>query len=118
MNLRHAAALALTGWYLIVPPPVGTREGAITPDIKAPISQWVQMGQYDNADDCATAQYGALRFLGPQMHDVTHKIVTSPSGENLLRWELFQKEAKITCALLAIIKAQCISSDDPRLKEK
>jgi hypothetical protein len=30
---------------------------------------------------------------------------------------LVQKEAKITFALLVIIKAQCISSDDPRLKE-
>jgi hypothetical protein len=108
------------GWYLIVPPPVGTREGAIAPDVKAPISQWVQMGQYDNAYDCSTAQYGALRFLGPQMDHVTRKIATLPSSDNLLsetKRKLFQKEAKITFSLLAIIKAQCISSDDPRLKE-
>jgi len=37
MNLRHAAALGLVGWYLMVPP---LKNGEIIPDEKAPLSEW------------------------------------------------------------------------------
>ena len=35
MNVRHAAALALVGWYLMIPP-FGTHE----PNLTAPLYQW------------------------------------------------------------------------------
>jgi hypothetical protein len=47
MNLRHAAALALVGWYLMVPPSTGGKL-----DTKAPLPQWINEGAFDRADDC------------------------------------------------------------------
>jgi len=51
MISRHAAALALVGWYLMLPPMTGT--GAEwTVDINAPIAKWEQSGAYDTAQSC------------------------------------------------------------------
>jgi hypothetical protein len=38
MKPRHAAALALVGWYLMVPPPMDGNPQ--TPDLSAPLSKW------------------------------------------------------------------------------
>ena len=48
MNARHAAALALAGWYLMVPPPVGTKGY----DTKAPLSKWKILLSLDTVADC------------------------------------------------------------------
>ncbi len=45
MKLPHAAALALVGWYLMLPP---------KQDIQAPIAKWRIVGNYDSADQCFT----------------------------------------------------------------
>jgi hypothetical protein len=56
MNLRHAAAIALVGWYLMVPPrPAGPRmPGALAgwPDTNAPLSKWIIDKSFDSAEDC------------------------------------------------------------------
>jgi hypothetical protein len=43
MKLPHAAALALVGWYLIVPP---------TPGTTLPMGRWDHVGSFDNINDC------------------------------------------------------------------
>jgi hypothetical protein len=48
MDLRHAAALALVGWYLMMPP-IGS-DGKIY--YNAPISQWHINSSYDKAAEC------------------------------------------------------------------
>src|SRR5215471_7430687 len=48
-RLRHAAALALFGWYLLAPP--GTM-----PNIDVPVSDWLEIGSYGTASECKTAQ--------------------------------------------------------------
>lgn len=49
MNLRHAAALVLVGWYLMMPPPiVGTHK----PDSSAAMSEWEQISAFDTATEC------------------------------------------------------------------
>jgi hypothetical protein len=40
MKPRHAAALALVGWYLMVPP----RQSDGWPDLAAPVSEWTALG--------------------------------------------------------------------------
>ena len=93
MNLRHAATLALLGWYLLTPPlaSVGSKWNAATkeydPYTNAPLSQWQTVLTFDTAEEC--------------------------------RAELANQNAQIqmncpTCAALA----ECVASDDPRLKEK
>jgi hypothetical protein len=47
MNLRHAAALALVGWYLMVPS---------KKDPNAPIRDWGHYGSYDTAKECGEEQ--------------------------------------------------------------
>jgi hypothetical protein len=43
MNLHHAAALALVGWYLMVPP---------AKNLSAPLREWKIIDSFDRADEC------------------------------------------------------------------
>jgi hypothetical protein len=47
MKLRHAAALALVGWYLMVPPENGTAV-----NVDAPLSKWFVRTAHDTTSDC------------------------------------------------------------------
>jgi hypothetical protein len=49
MTYRYAAALALVGWYLMLPPPM-----ALTPrfDSKAPLDKWTTDSKYKTAGKC------------------------------------------------------------------
>ena len=85
MNLRHAAALALVGWYLMVPP---FQRGGVNLD--APLRSWRLFGSYDTANDCEDDH---LEMVEKSKH-------AAPSDHLIM--EL----------------AQCIASDDLRLKEK
>jgi len=90
MKLRHAAApaLALVGWYLMVPP---------LDNLKAPISAWEISASYDTAEQCSLEQQ---RFFDT---------ATKQRSLNL---------GKLRAGNEAILHAQCIATDDPRLKEK
>lgn len=85
MNPRHAAALALVGWYLMAPP---MSHHAI--DANAPLSQWAVIGSYDTANEC-------MNWL----FELGHQDPKDPP------WTTER-----------ISHARCISTDDPRLKEK
>jgi len=50
MPPRHAAALALLGWYLMTPPIVSTSPFRI--DLDAPLSRWDIQESFDTAEDC------------------------------------------------------------------
>jgi hypothetical protein len=93
MKPRHAAALALVGWYLLVPP---SMNGSGNLNAKAPLAQWINEGAFDRADDCESARAnGAMATAGG---------ATSEQQIKSLR-EMFAH-------------AQCIGTDDPRLKPK
>jgi hypothetical protein len=49
MNPRHAAALVLCGWYLMMPPPYWSKTNPRT----APLRQWRVFGRYDSARECS-----------------------------------------------------------------
>ena len=49
MKLRHAAALLLLGWYLLIPSPAMVEARRTGP----PLSRWYHLGVYDTKDDCA-----------------------------------------------------------------
>ncbi len=90
MNLRHIAALALVGWYLMVPPIVDGR--AV---ISAPVSKWVVNTPFDSASECDKAQ--AILVLRAKR-------------------DLEKSVWKDTAVAVSFTQAQCIASDDPRLK--
>ncbi len=93
MNLRHAAALALVGWYLMVPPFDASGKKH---DLDAPLAKWSQIGWFDTAKECDAQEAYNLKVF-----------------ENL-------KECSDCSGMLLYQDqtAQCIQADDPRLKEK
>ena len=95
MKLRHAAAIVLTGWYLIVPP---VKMGTVEMD--SPLSRWIIIEEYSDRDllSCTTAQADLVaRAEGLTAHPPVSLI---PSQAQQYR------------------ASQCIATDDPRLKEK
>jgi hypothetical protein len=65
MKLRHAAALALVGWYLLVPPQ--TRTWWIGPeryDDATPLSRWTIERSFDQAEACEAARSATQEQAG------------------------------------------------------
>ena len=90
MTTRHITALALVGWYLMIPPlqnPNGDPSGPR--NLRAPISEWDQMAAYDSAARC-------------QRDIAKYYVFPQPDGTN--------KPVKPL-----VIGGLCISTDDPRL---
>ena len=106
MKLRHAAALALVGWYLMVPPIVVRTLGnmiGMDADQSAPLSQWTIFRSYDTASSCMAERDARMKAFG-------HDPVTAPSDSSDLRGKLYSSALNRS--------AQCISTDDPRLNAK
>jgi hypothetical protein len=99
MNLRHAAALALVGWYLMMPPVNSDN----TVDLDAPLSKWIVGASFDAANQCETVR----------------AMTTTP-----VQWKADIRAAKKAGRLpltraeydKRVEAAQCVATDDPRLK--
>jgi hypothetical protein len=87
---RHVAALALVGWYLMLPPV--RPDGSV--NANAPLSKWKTSNTYDTADECKTA---LLSLRAGWVGYANGRQLNYPS----------QKDT-----------AACIATDDPRLKGK
>jgi hypothetical protein len=101
MNLRHAAALALVGWYLLIPP--HQDDGA-----SAPFSTWTGYSQtYKSQKECKIA---LLQF---------RQMIREPGAEESLRRGDGVSHQDLEDFQHAVDKqARCIATDNPRLKEK
>ena len=88
MKIRHAAALALVGWYLMVTPPISIT--TMQADTQAVLSEWSISRSFDSADACEKAK--------SDFQKTSPKLVNN--GVGISRF------------------ASCISTDDPRLKGK
>jgi len=106
MNLRHAAALALAGWYFIMPPTRINRlpkgNSVVNMDIKAPLSQWQIVGRFDSTKDCN------------EYPDQLRKMQRETENPNISAVEKRNEEATMN---ILLAKSRCNSTDDPRLKE-
>jgi hypothetical protein len=91
MKPRHAAALALVGWYLMVPP---ISNG--TPAIAAPLSRWEIQESYDTAVECQSNLY----------------LVVKQALTDLQKPMIQDKKNLV----LQFSSATCVASDDPHLK--
>jgi hypothetical protein len=94
MKPRHAAALALVGWYLIAPP-VGVDNKTHS---DWPLRIWDRVGSYDNAEQCDA---GKVR-IEQGLNSAEIKAGLHPIMRIWLQMKIDQ--------------SQCIDSDDPRLK--
>jgi hypothetical protein len=96
MNLRHAAAFALVGWYLMLAPtPDGFRS---RPLVEAPLSKWEIAANFDSASDC---QDGLIRE--DHVLDET--------------WKDLPGSGPVYLALYKEAGVKCVATDDPRLSE-
>jgi hypothetical protein len=94
MKLRHTGALALVGWYLMVPPwGIGSVDG------DAPLRQWERYEEYLTKDAC---EYD--RGIQVIMNRASCKGCPEDAQHFVHRAEQFSR-------------AVCVKSDDPRLKE-
>jgi hypothetical protein len=105
MNLRHAAALALVGWYLIAPPVRQPKSEPPYLDDHAEYRAWRILHSFKTRSECESGKERVVR-------DAENGDLTDLSGgvagvldENPKPW------------LVQQIEAQCIATDDPRLKE-
>ena len=86
MKFLHTAALALVGWYLMMPPPSHTLRTLHTADM----SQWKIQATYASASECEQARQ-------------THPSNARPNLRNARQQYLAHR-------------GECIASDDPRLQ--
>jgi hypothetical protein len=98
MKPRHAAALALVGWYLMMPPlmpPPGRRVAGQAHMVQwttaAPLRDWLIVDIHDSASECRN---------GIKDH---HAIAVKTGGPEVDKY---------------VDAFQCIAADDPRLKSK
>jgi hypothetical protein len=107
MKLRHAAALALIGWYLMMPP----LDDVHNPVSGAPLSTWVQGRSFDSSDDCKMT-LSALRQrvanLTPEQQRQLEQEGTAEYGHGP-HGTFAQFRARVELE-------QCIAADDARLK--
>ena len=100
MNFRHAAALALVGWYLMVPP-----AGLIFPETSPRVFMpkfdrtWRVKATFNSANDCEVVREKhetdfalAVKTAIPKRHEADPKLSSPDDG------------------------ALCMATDDPRLK--
>ena len=69
VNLRHAAALALVGWYLMAPPSIGADSTTYAADAHAPFTLWTLIATFSSEQECLQAkkemQPSATNRVGP-----------------------------------------------------
>jgi hypothetical protein len=92
MKLRHAAALALTGWYLMIPPEVGYGPPII--QYQAPLTKWARAKTFDSEKACRKELRAWSTVKGPFDNYAQQRAA-----------DRFQR-------------GRCVPADDPRLKEK
>jgi hypothetical protein len=104
MNLRHAAALMLVGWYLILPYrlPNSTKH-----DVSVSLSHLCKVANFPDRDRCESSRASAIQMID-HPDDLHPKIAA--------------KMRQIGAAGMSEIRqtvseGKCIASDDPRLKE-
>ena|SRR6266478_8845086 len=95
MKTRHAAALALVGWYLMVPPSA-FRFSDLATGLE-PLYQWLQIGSFDSANACEQGRRMMIdRFMTKLQRD--------------------SSDATAVHSLDAFYYSECVANDDLRLK--
>ncbi len=111
MNIRHAAALALVGWYLMVPGVTYQSAtnvwtvGVYDKHGKPVYSAWRAYDSFDTAAECQNALSKLDPDERPAMAATDEGSIRNPLGETNAVHE-------------AVSKATCLADTDPRLKPK
>ena len=118
MKPRHAAALALVGWYLMVPQLLPN--GSV--DFKAPLSQWYQIGGFDSAAACGKERNSRLNIVEKGLQEAEAEIKSLPdSGKRPTKEaasQVYEDYVTATNSALETKASRCVAGNDPGLKEK
>ena len=118
MKVAHTMAVALIGWYLIMPP---TPWPSVPADLFRipPLSKWRQMHSFDRAEECqafiaASEEGPEVKRSEERMREawaavIAQRKLPSKSPEAEAMWRAFDDFQKKTAPI-------CIASDDVRLK--
>jgi hypothetical protein len=126
MKPRHAAALALVGWYLMTPPPeINPVTHLRRLALSAPFGYWQDEGSFDSAKECNAALESNIKWH-MQVAAKIYNEHRSDQQESTLDEQMDQvsnspkgfSHGLRHYGLTAAENARCIASDDPRLKEK
>jgi hypothetical protein len=115
MNLRHAAALALIGWYLMAPPL--SKDGK--PNLSAPLSQWNQTGGFDSAKACDNKRESRRKLAAEALNEVQQEMEALPPSNRPLSQsapKVYQDDVFASTFAVLVAASRCIATDDPRLK--
>jgi hypothetical protein len=120
MNLRHAAALALVGWYLMVAPPdTGTYWNRLLGTTKRPLNEWSIVASFDSADKCEDRRETEVaQAVWEKYPKISRNIraETPKAKPNDLTDEIANRDMREMNEQSA--RFACIATDDSRLKEK
>ena len=101
MKLGRAAALTLVSWYLIIP----------HPGSPLPFSRWIRVHAFNSADECDRA------LLYDRKNYDTDAARLWNGSHWMGPWPPTYGQVNTVMIDLAFQWAQCIATDDPRLKE-
>ena len=104
LKSRHLAALALVGWYLMMPPDSPKILHGVDADV--PLARWIVVTSFDTEDNCEKA-------LTDLQNSEQDPITVDKTGK-LAR--LNKHDAALGKA--RAVNAACVASDDFRLKGK
>jgi len=107
MKPSHALALSLIGWYLLIPPvfsPMGEYHHSFN-DLSAPLNKWDIWARFDSQTSCEKEKQH-LRIEAPVRLKFAREHPDQDANGN------------IVAVSEAWQRADCIASDDPRLKSK
>ena len=104
MKPRHAAGLALVGWYLLIPPAfsaMGDHPRSFN-DLSAPLNRWDLWPSFDLKTSCENEKE-QLRTEAPLRLNFAHEHPDQGRNGNMVAvseaWQM----------------AECIATDDPRV---
>ena len=101
MDLRHAAALVLVGWYLMWPPIQTPKDDKPYLDEHAEYGSWKVLHTFETQDECEVVRNRATKY--------------ARRGELIIFPNNFPvRDTALSLAQEADV--ECIASDDPRLK--
>jgi hypothetical protein len=90
---RHLAAIALVGWFLMMPPPRTVGDHFET-NFSAPLSKWTRLRRFDLQSQCESAREAYRQ---------------KPTGNLVIMLGAVEAQATTKAS-------RCVASDDPRLK--
>jgi hypothetical protein len=105
MKARHATALAIVVWYLMIPP-IGADNRV---DAHASLSKWRKGVGFESEKQCDDSLKDAIQNpMTPAEYQAAAKATRKAKMRPLSKSEMTRRTAE----------SQCVAGDDPRLKAK